>query len=317
MNTKIKTIVCATISIAVAFTLLTGCEDSSDSIPNNDQGAGWLGIEELMIAGWDAYNAGNFEEAQQQFRDANQRNALYLPAYDGLGWSAVRLGDFLDAAIQFSFITTEADPATEGILLADAYAGLSLSAVIERMTLQNNGEGSIEEYEALMVESIEMAEMVFGLMGEDYIPDGHDLSFGSEALHLMNAQNYFYLQEFGNSEEELSVVDPDFVADQVEAYKADVVGELIEIPETTAFPDMASLSPANPAIHHITEIIAPDPAWVFTYEVSFGVNDFDVIPADGTELTGGDEFTVSYSYITDLPQYLDELIEHISSLINI
>ena len=93
--------------LAVVGSFFTGCEDKSDDIPTYSPGGDdFQAIWSLMDDGWNHYANGDFEDAQDFFRSANQRNANYLPAYDGLGWCAVRLNDFVDAEIQFSFITT-------------------------------------------------------------------------------------------------------------------------------------------------------------------------------------------------------------------
>ena len=42
-----------------------------------------------------------------------------------------------------------------------------------------------------------------------------------------------------------------------------------------------------------------------------------IIPAEGVEVEEGDTFTVTYRYIDDLPQYLNDLIAHIQSLIQL
>ncbi|MBU1652890.1 hypothetical protein KKA00_11760, partial [bacterium] len=222
MNDKIKKTACAVLSLAALGIFMVGCDSSSDDIPTS-----WDSISHLMSQGWSQYNAGNFEEAYSTFLDANQRDAFYLPAYNGLGWSAVRLTDFLNAGTQFSFIQTSAVSGTDDELLADAYAGLCLSATIARSVLEISGEGSVEELDALAQSSIDYADSVFALMGEDYAPMGHDPGFGAHSLHLLKAQNYYYLLDFSRSEAELVIVDPGFVTGQLETYGVQVDGEVI------------------------------------------------------------------------------------------
>jgi hypothetical protein len=322
MKKKHLKFMCTAICIAVLGSfLILGCEDQSDDIPTYSPGDDDLqAIWALMIDGWDHYGNGYFEDAQDCFRAANQRNAAYLPAYNGLGWCAVRLNDFVDAEIQLSFITTLADPSDplEVDLLADAYAGLCLSATIERLFMEITGEGDEILYNELSRESIEMALTVFDLVGEDYAPEDHDPGFGSQSLHLMNAQNYFYLQEFGESEFSLAEVDPDFVADQVEAYGVDIADEVMELAMQVTDSDTSwILTPAFPAIHDVESLVPDDPGTDVDYEISFGVNDITIIPAEGVEVEEGDTFTVTYRYIDDLPQYLNDLIAHIQSLIQL
>jgi hypothetical protein len=320
MKKKYPKIMITALSLAVMGSFFLGCEDTSDDIPTYSPGEDDLqAIWSLMDDGWDHYSTGGFEDAQDCFRSANQRNANYLPAYDGLGWCAVRLNDFVDAEIQFSFITTLADPLDQAdlLLLADAYAGLCLSATIERLFMEIAGELNQAAYDELSQESIDMAELVFSLLGEDYAPADHDPDFGSQSLHLMNAQNYFYLQDFGNSEAELAVVDPDFVADSLAAkYEVPVADELMELAMEITDSDTAwILTPAFPAIHAIESLEPDDPGTLVSYELNFGLNDITIIPDEGVELEEGDTFTVTYAYIEDLPQYLFDLISRIQSLI--
>lgn len=319
--------------LAVVGSFLLGCEDKSDDIPTYSPGDDDLqAIWSLMDDGWDHYASGDFEDAQDCFRSANQRNANYLAAYNGLGWCAVRLNDFVDAEIQFSFITTLADPAEQSdlLLLADAYAGLCLSATIERLFMEIAGELDETAYDALSRESIDMAELVFALLGEDYAPADHDPGFGSQNLHLMSAQNYFYLQEFWNAESELTIVDAGFV-DSLSTALGDTmlivgedtlstINEIMELDELTmniggVDTTIWALTPAVAAVHHVTEITAPDTSWGFSHIVLFGEDVIWIKPSGGTVPVVGDQLTVSYVYIADLPKYLNELIARIQGLI--
>lgn len=315
MNKKLRLIICFALVLGLSGFCLVGCEDQSEGIPT---GTSWLGISDLMAEGWAAYADNDFELAYDKFLEANQRNAFYLPAYNGLGWSAVRLTDFSDAGIQFSFITTLADPESQVDLLADAYAGLCLSATIERSVLEISGEGTQVALNVLAEESILMAQMVFDLQGETYDPADHDPGFGSTNLHLLNAQNYFYLQDFGNSENQLGTVDPDFIAGLLDSLGAEAVEDTLLLSAVISEADTSwFLYPTYPAIHNVTAYILPDPAWQVEYGIVLGENNLQVIPSPETELYEGAQFVVSYVYIVDLAQYLYELIEHIQGLIEI
>jgi hypothetical protein len=296
--------------------LIIGCDDQSENIPTSPEN-----ISTFMAQGWASYAAEDFEAARLSFIEANQRNAFYLPAYDGLGWCAVRMTDFAEAAIQFSFITTLADPAEEAALLADAYAGLCLSATIERSVLEISGEATAEELDDLAQESIDMAQLVFDLFpGDDYSPEDHDPGFGSLTLHLFNAQNYFYLQEFGNSEMELTVVDTGFVAAQLLDFGTEVTGELILLAmEVQELDTLWMLDPVNMGIHSIVgEVTPPDTTLNLDYQVLYADNRVQVVPVSPTvidDLSVGLEFTMDYVYIDDFAAYLSSLISQIESLI--
>lgn len=305
-------IACAAISILALGIFFLGCEDQSENIPTSPET-----IESFMAQGWAYYAADDFVSARESFQEANQRNVLYLPAYNGLGWCSVRMTDFSDAAVQFSFIITLADPATEADLLADAYAGLCLSATIERSVLEISGEATQDELNALAQESIDMAQVVFDLFpADDYAPADHDPGFGSAALHLFNAQNYFYLQEFGNCEAELTVVDTAFVDDQLAIYGTAELNEVItNIMVVVDLDTLWFLYPANLGIHHYTDIVPPDTLWSLDYSVMYDENRIQILPGEGVELQGGLDFIVSYVYIDDFATYLFELINQIENLI--
>lgn len=297
MKTAIKITICGIIGLVMLGFLIVGCEDQSENIPTS-----WEGIAPLVEQGWTQYAAGDFTDAYQTFLEANQRNAFYLPAYNGLGWCAVRLTDFADAEIQFSFITTLANSAdtAEVKLLADAYAGLCLSSTIKRSVLEISGEGSPEQLQSLAQESIQRASYVFNLVGESYASweQNHD-SLTSESLHLLNAQNYFYLQEFENSEAELSVVDPDFVPSQLSTYGTSVNDEIVSLHREVVDQDTSwYLTPANPGIHNYTEITPPAlyyPLNYLQYQVIYSENsiqvftppEYEEIPFDWVEINPG------------------------------
>jgi hypothetical protein len=293
---------------------LPGCSDKSDNIPNS-----YEDIEALMQQGWALYNAGNFTAATSSFREANQRNALYLPAYNALGWSAVRQTNFTDAEVQFSFVTTLANPQTQVDLLADTYAGLSLSSAIERSVLELGGQTSLAQLAALAQESIDRTGMVFALKGENYLPAEHDAGFGSHSLHLLNAQHYFYLQDYANSEAQLSIVDPAFVPAQLAIYGQTATDVTIPLSLVEAGGDTTwfLVIPANQpqGIHHISQIVPPNPNLNLTYQVQYSQNQIQVFPEPDSPLQDGMNFTVSYIYITNFSEYLYHLIEHIQELI--
>lgn len=302
----------AAVSILTLGIFFLGCEDQSENIPTSPQT-----IEFFMTQGWASYAADDFIAARESFQEANQRNAFYLPAYNGLGWCSVRMTDFSDAAVQFSFITTAADPATQADLLADAYAGLCLSATIERSVLEISGEATQDELNELAQESIDMARMVFDLFpADDYAPADHDPDFGSLTLHLFNAQNYFYLQEFGSCEAELTVVDTAFVDDQLAIYGTDVQNEVIaDIMVVVDLDTLWFLYPANLGIHHYTDIVPPDTLWDLDYAVLYEENRIQILPGEVVELEEDLDFIVSYVYIDDFATYLFVLINQIENLI--
>ncbi len=317
MKRQIQTIFAAVLSLTLLGSFFVGCESESDDIPTS-----WESIESLMADGWAAYAANDFQSAYDSFLKANKRNAFYLPAYNGLGWCAVRMTDFSDAENQFSFIITLADPQAQAELLADTYAGRCLNATVERFYEEIYGDKSGSELEEYARSAIGFAQVVFDLLGENYAPVDHDPGFGSAGLHLLNAQNYYYLQEFWNAESELSYVDVNFVDSLSTALGSTVEGETIQLTQQTLEIGgtdtlVWTLTPQMPAVHNTLQVTPPDTSWHAAYQTLFGLDVIWVQPDEGTELEEGAEFTVDYLYIESLDQYLYELAERIESLIEI
>jgi len=304
--------VIAGVALGLIGLSLWGCEDQSENIPTaGDE------IAVYMEQGWAEYAAGDFAAARMSFIAANQRNALYLPAYNGLGWCAVRLTNFPDAEVQFSFITTLANDTTQADLLADAYAGLCLSSAIHRSVLEISGENDPVILNGLALQAIQRADSVFALQGENYNPADHDPNLGSQSLHLLNAQNYFYLQQFESSEEQLAFVDANFVDSLLSqaGYGVAVQNEIIALQMSVVGQDTSwYLSPAHPGIHNVT---SASPSAGLGFEVLYAENKIQVLPEPGVSLSSGMNFTVSYVYIEAFAEYLYLLIERIEELIEI
>jgi len=315
----------AGLAITLLSLLVLGCEDQSENIPVQ-----WDEISELMATGWAEYEAGNYLEAKASFEAAGQRNAQYLPAYNGLGWCAVRLTNFDDAEEQFSFITTLANPESEASLLADAYAGLSLSAAIERSSLEITEGGDQVALDALAQQSFDRANLVFDLLGENYSPSDHDTGFGSEGMHLLCAQNYFYLQEYEHAEAQLNIVDPDFIPGLIEQFcatwtadslfpQSEVVGSdtiwfLLAEDNTGAI--------TSPGFHQVSQVSLVDTTdttvVIVGYQLEYhwaSQNRLILEAAEGKAPKASTPFTASYVYYDDFINYLYGLIEHIEELI--
>jgi len=309
----------AGLALAMLGLFVLGCEDQSSNIPVQ-----WNEISGLMATGWAQYAAGDYLDAKASFEAAGQRNAQFLPAYDGLGWCAVRLTNFSEAEQQFSFITTLADPQSEMDLLADAYGGLSLSATIERSYLEITEGGDQETLNALAQQSIDRANTVFDLLGENYHPADHDTAFGSDGLHLLCAQNYFYLQEYESSEAQLSIVDPDFMPTLLEQVGQEITDTFLPLNQEIigsdsvwyllAVDDLGQVT--SPGVHTLG--VFPPNLNIEGYEIEYhwdSQNRIIVHPAAGAELAVGMEIMASYVYLEDFPNYLYGLIEHIEDLI--
>lgn len=83
-------------------------------------------VEYLVEQGWEAYEAGEYSDARDQFVTAINRDVFYKEAYLGLGWSLNRLSDYSNAIPKFDLLLTLVEEADEDLTIL-SYAGKALS----------------------------------------------------------------------------------------------------------------------------------------------------------------------------------------------
>jgi tetratricopeptide (TPR) repeat protein len=107
---------CVVFAIAVIFVL--GCERKGENIPTS-----FPTINSLQVDGWRYFQNAQYEQAIDSFGDMRNRDAANVVAYNGLGWSLTRVGEYIAAESNFKLLLalTE-DPS----LITDAYAGLAM-----------------------------------------------------------------------------------------------------------------------------------------------------------------------------------------------
>lgn len=83
-------------------------------------------VDYLVEQGWVSYEAGDYNDAKDQFTTAINRDVFYKEAYLGLGWSMNRLSDYSNAIPRYDLLLTLVDETdTEFKLMS--YAGKALS----------------------------------------------------------------------------------------------------------------------------------------------------------------------------------------------
>ena len=256
-------------------------------------------VESKVEAGWADYAAGRYEAAAVQFESVLTQDASYLDAYNGLGWSSFRQGEFAEAIDYFEFLLPLRD--SEPALAADAYAGLA--AVY--MTQNEDVHAIISAWEVLSI------------AGESYVFT-HDPSITAEDIHILLARSIYNTGEFYLSQVEISAVDSTFPPPSLIP-----TSTVIETVEATDSVDIyLSFTDAFPTLvlpTHVGNVIL-----VSSVTDTLGQVHFDVIYAYGE---GGDifvtsetlppigtPFIVEYTYVEDYFEYLIRLAKKIESL---
>jgi len=109
---------------AILLLVIISCERPGDEIgvPTGPVPT----VEYLVEQGWVSYEAGDYNDAKDQFAIAINRDVFYKEAYLGLGWSMNRLFDYSNAVPQFDLLLTLVDETdTEFKFLS--FAGKALS----------------------------------------------------------------------------------------------------------------------------------------------------------------------------------------------
>jgi len=183
----------------LAMTLIfmfNGCKDKSDNIASfND----YPTMDRLISQGYDALQNGEYEMANELFRQANERDAFDVRVYDGLGWSYLYINNPALAIPAFgnleAFGETSQEKANANMGKAESYS------VLERHE-----------------EAISCAHKVFNLEN-NYVHDVlNDINF--QDLNLVLARAYWSVFQYDSlllalrSNNLLAVTDNSYIQDQ-------------------------------------------------------------------------------------------------------
>ena len=256
-------------------------------------------VETKVQAGWSDYIAGKYESAAGHFESALTQDAGAYDAYNGLGWSCFRQGEFTQAIDYFQFLTPLRG--IEPALAADAYAGLAAIYMTQN-----------EDVNAVL-----SAWEVLSIAGESYT-FSHDPSITVEDIHALAARCLYNIEEYFLSQVEINAIDPlfpplspIFSTTVVETVTA-VDSVDIEMSYTSATPTLY-FNTSEVGVIRISSVT--DLPGQTEYEVLYGYGESgdifltaDILPPVGTR------FIVEYAYVEDYFEYLILLADKIQSL---
>ncbi len=170
------------------FFYITSVDESgNESDPSTEVSATPNNAENLTESGWLVWEAGDYAAADPLFQDALVFDGDYADAFNGLGWTALSLGNLSEAVIHFQMAVgneLETEDARVGLLAANKElpGQLSQAAANGILVLQND------------------PNYVFS----------HDPSIDADLVRLMLSQVYFRLGEsyFGEAQTLMDVVVP-------------------------------------------------------------------------------------------------------------
>ena len=87
----------------ISLALLAGCNPENPVLPDP------YGAEGYCIAGWDAYEVGDYELAMEHFQSAIEVDITYPGGYLGAGWAALNLSDYWIAADSYFYMALQQD----------------------------------------------------------------------------------------------------------------------------------------------------------------------------------------------------------------
>jgi len=244
---------------------------------------------DLMVEGWSAFDAGNYQVAADAFAMAAEREATLPEVYLGLGWANFRnqsLQDaksYLNSALAFAFLDTDN---AERITI-EANAGLAGVALAE-------GDYSTA---INMVDAVLAADADFAFT--------HDADVDVAALKRIKALASYSTGDFATAFAQ--TVDLDMTLTTVtHVTPGGSANASAQDTGTTAFDGIARV--VVPADHHLVMV-----AEVTTTAANYTVTDVDegtnvVYVYGNPALQSGDAVMVDYYYAADFGTFLSELL---------
>jgi hypothetical protein len=213
--------------LSPAMFLLNCGEESSSDIPVQ-----FTNVTDELAAGWAAYMDGDYYAARDHFITVAEYDADIADAYNGMGWTCMRMRDFASASSQFSFVISLATIQGNDTLKADAYAGLFLRYYVEKVTGVLNGEISETQADELLLQGIQYADSVLQINPQ--YSSSHDPGFDVAAVKKLMAYSFYSMHRFYDTmeyldEDILSSVSLDTVTEEVHLESDDngnVIGSL-------------------------------------------------------------------------------------------
>ncbi|UCE17288.1 MAG: tetratricopeptide repeat protein [Gemmatimonadota bacterium] len=259
-------------------------------------------VDSKVQAGWTDFTTGKYASAVRQFESAISQDASCYDAYNGMGWSLFKQGEFSAAIDYFQFLLPLRE--VEPDLAADAYAGLA--AIY--MTQNEDVLAIFSGWEALNIAEENGKEYTFT----------HDPTITAEDIHVINARCLYNIGEFFLSHVEVKAVDPTFPPPAIIPYTT--VVETVATIDSTRIEFSSWLSWGTLIFStRVGNVIS-----ILSVSDTLGSADYEVIYAWGE---GGDvfitaedlpplgtPFIIEYAYVDDYFEYLILLAEKVQSL---
>ncbi|MGD9900339.1 MAG: tetratricopeptide repeat protein [Calditrichaceae bacterium] len=187
---KIKKLLLYNLWLILIFSIaFVGC--SSDSTSTKDDNTT---ISEASVNGWNAFKAGNYQEAIGYFDTALADNPNEFAAHLGLAWSYSKLGEITTAYDYFDSadgLNITSDDLNAGMAFAELILGLYSNSIVHASTAISNQPTWSFTYNSPTI--------------------GIDLDY--KDLQLCMAQDYFWLGDFETSLIEVKKLNASFDAD--------------------------------------------------------------------------------------------------------
>ncbi len=170
--------------IGLIVLLTFGCDTNNGTTPSEDYTA-----QELIELGWDRFGTVDYQSSLEKFQGAISKDANNAEAFCGAGWASARLKDLANSINYFSSCISLNSS------FVDANAGLAF--------VYNAGKS----YQLSNISAIE------ALNQNATWTFLHDETLSYKDLHLLLAENYFALLNFGDSLAQIKILNPSFTAD--------------------------------------------------------------------------------------------------------
>ncbi len=146
-----------------------------------------MSFSDLVQAGWNAYEGGNYTSAIDYFLQVIDQHPYWADAYNGIGWCyASNVMDTLDAAVKYFTDAIYYDANLTASWAGRGFVFLAQNHYIEAIN---------DLTQALSLD----ANFIFA----------HDTSITSADIHLALAEAYFYRQEFRKAQAQVDALEPD------------------------------------------------------------------------------------------------------------
>jgi tetratricopeptide (TPR) repeat protein len=154
----------------------TGCENEEDIIDGPPP--------DYVALGWYAWEAGDYDKAKYYFGNALKLDENYMPAYNGLGWTYMRL----------QYLGTSADYLQDGILYGASYSDFDSDkralyvGLTYTLLAADDFNGSIIAGEAYL--SMDPPPETIGGAGGTWV-HSHNARFTAYDVYIILALDYF------------------------------------------------------------------------------------------------------------------------------